>query len=480
MVSGVAKDQLVGQVLSGKYRILKKLGEGAMAGVYLAEHLGVGATIVLKVLLPDLAKEPEFVESFLREARIAAEIHHDNVIDIFYSGQSPEGFVYLAMEYVRGATLFDVLERDGPMPWARAKPLLIEIAGALAAAHRIGVIHRDVKPENVLVGRRGENAAEGVHAHEYVKVVDFGIANARGDRGGEDRVGGTPEFMPPEQAQGLPPDPRDDVYAFGCLMYQVLTGDVPFRADDVPRVLLMHLREPVQPPRERCPELEIPTGAQEIVMRALEKKRDDRWQSMSEVQQRLIDVEAAPAAEAAPPKPAPTKALPAASSLRSRVVMPRERSRFATRAPLVLGALVLAGAVVFAVGRRAIQNAPGRIEIETEPLEAEIFIDGQKMADRSPMFLDASPGHYRLLVRSPGYAPVERVLEMKPRAQDVVALALVPLPQPKAAAPRPASRPRPSAAASAAPPAAKKPAGPSVDGVTFIDFKKSAAAQRPR
>src|SRR5262249_11551330 len=109
MVSGVAQGPLVGQVLSGKYRILAKLGEGAMAGVYLAEHLGVGATIVLKVLLPELAEEPEFVESFLREARIAAEIHHDNVIDIFYSGRSPEGFVFLAMEYVKGSTLFDVL-----------------------------------------------------------------------------------------------------------------------------------------------------------------------------------------------------------------------------------------------------------------------------------------------------------------------------------------------------------------------------------
>src|SRR3954447_14263880 len=146
MVSGVARDPLVGHVLSGKYRILAKLGEGAMAGVYLAEHTGVGATIVLKVLLPELADEPPFVESFLREARIAAEIHHDNVIDIFYSGRSAEGFVYLAMEYVKGMSLYEVLEKQGPMPWDRAKPLLVQIAGALAAAHAIGVVHRDIKP----------------------------------------------------------------------------------------------------------------------------------------------------------------------------------------------------------------------------------------------------------------------------------------------------------------------------------------------
>jgi len=158
--------------------------------------------------------------------------------------------------------------------------------------------------------------------------------------------------------------------------------------------------------------------------------------------------------------------------------MPRERARIG-RWPLVLGAVVLGGAILVGVGRRVVQNAPGRIEIETEPIEAEIFIDGQKMADRSPMFLDASPGHYRLVVRSPGYVPVERVLEMKPRAQDVVALVLVPTSPPKVvASPPPRQR---GTAAAVAPSAPRKKAGtPSVDGVTFIDFKQSAAGQRAR
>ena len=423
MVSGVAQDPLVGQVLSGKYRILAKLGAGAMAGVYLAEHLGVGATIVLKVLLPELASEPEFVESFLREARIAAEIHHDNVIDIFYSGRSPEGFVFLAMEYVKGAPLFDLLETEGPMPWARARPLLVEIAGALAAAHAIGVVHRDVKPENVLVGHKNGPAGP----EEHVKVVDFGIANARGDIGGAEGVCGTPEFMPPEQAQGQTPDARDDVYAFGCLMYQVLTGDVPFRADDVPKVLLMHLREPVEPMRERCPDLEIPQAVDDIVLRALEKRRADRWQDMAEVQRRLAEVAQAPAPQLEPAaKPAPRAAGP--SSLRSRAVMPRERRR--SRLPFVAIGAAIVAAAIFVFARHAIEHAPGRIEIETEPLEAEIYVDGQKMADRSPMFLDASPGSYTVLVRSPGYAPLQRVLVMKPRALDVEPFVLRALPQP--------------------------------------------------
>jgi hypothetical protein len=326
------------------------------------------------------------------------------------------------------------------------------------------------------VGTKGEGT---IDAAEYVKVVDFGIANARGDIGGAEGVCGTPEFMPPEQAQGQSPDPRDDVYAFGCLMYQVLTGDVPFRAEDVPKVLLMHLREPVQPPRQRRPDLEIPPGAQDIVMRALEKKREDRWQSMAEVAEKLAAVELPREAKAPAPAPARPKKtsgpLPTASSLRSRVVMPKEKRGFGARKMMILGAAVLVGAVVLTVARHAMQNAPGRIEIETEPTEAEIYIDGQKMADRSPMFLDASPGTYRLVVRSPGYAPVERVLEMKPRGQDVVALALVPVAQPKADTPP--RRPRPSAAPAAR---SKAPAAPAVDGVTFIDFKKSSAAQKAR
>jgi tRNA A-37 threonylcarbamoyl transferase component Bud32 len=470
MVSGVAQSPVVGQVLSGKYRILAKLGEGAMAAVYLAEHQGVGATIVLKVLLPDLASTPEVVEAFLREARIAAEIHHDNVIDIFYSGRSPEGFVFLAMEYVKGQTLFDALQKGGPMPWPRAKPLLVEIASALSAAHIIGVVHRDVKPENVLVGHKDGPGG----SVEFAKVVDFGIANARGsDLGGAEGVCGTPEFMPPEQAQGQAPDARDDVYAFGCLMYQVLTGDVPFRGEDVPKVLLMHLREPVQPPRERRPDLDIPAAVEEVVMRALEKKRADRWQDMALVQRRLAEIEAPRVHDAEPAAAAPPKAAAGPS----RLVMPRERRRI-SRAPLIVGAAILVGAVVFLVGRHAVQHAPGRIEIETEPLEAEIFVDGQKMADRSPMFLDASPGSYKVLVRSPGYETQERVLVMKAGAQDVAAFALKALPMPKAP-----PRPRPSAVASgaaAAPHKKPQPAGAAVDGVTFIDFKKAAADQRAR
>ena len=473
-LTGVVPDPLVGQVLSQRYRIIKKLGEGAMGGVYLAQHTGVGATIVLKVLLQELANDQNVVDSFLREARIAAEIHDDNVIDIFYSGRAPDGQVFLAMEYVEGATLYDILEKEGPLPWARAKPLLAQIAGALAAAHACGVVHRDVKPENVLVGHKDGPAGPV----EYAKVSDFGIAHAPGNIGGAEGVCGTPEFMPPEQAQGQPPDARDDIYAFGGLMYQVLTGDVPFRADDVARVLLMHLRDPVMPPRQRRPDLVIPSRAQDVVMRALEKKREDRWQEMTEVQQAIDYI---PADKERDEEPAPEIAIAMPSVLepkrlssvadepaRARIVMPKEHGKWRARLPLIVGGVLVVGACAFAFIRHAILHAPGRIEILTEPVDAEIFIDGQKMADRSPMFLDASPGSYSVIVRSPGFETLTRTLVMKPNDAEHVVLALTPLPAPPA--PPPSHRP-----AIAGP--RRHAAAPAVNGVTFIDFKKSAAAQ---
>ncbi|HEX4406417.1 MAG TPA: serine/threonine-protein kinase [Polyangia bacterium] len=466
-LTGVVPDPLVGQVLSQRYRIIKKLGEGAMGGVYLAEHLGVGATIVLKVLLPELANDQNVVDSFLREARIAAEIHDDNVIDIFYSGRADDGQVYLAMEYVEGATLYDILEKEGPLPWARAKPLLAQLASALAASHACGIIHRDVKPENVLVGHKDGPSGPV----EFVKLSDFGIASAPGNIGGAEGVCGTPEFMPPEQAQGQPPDARDDIYAFGGLMYQVLTGDVPFRADDVARALLMHLRDPVMPPRQRRPDLVIPSRAQDVVMRALEKKRDDRWQEMSEVQQAIdyIPVEEEVVVNM-PTVLEPKRTISVATEpARARIVMPKEHGKWRTRLPLVVGGLLVVGACAFAFIRHAILHAPGRIEITTEPVDAEIFIDGQKMADRSPMFLDASPGSYSVIVRSAGFETLSQTLIMKPSDDRHVLLALTALPPPP-----PAPTPAHHAASAAAP---RRHAAPSVNGVTFIDFKKSAAAQ---
>lgn len=410
--STTSSDPLVGQVLSQRYRILAKLGEGAMAAVYLAEHTVVGTNIVLKVLLPELADKQDIVDRFLQEAKIASEIHHDNIIDIFYSGRSPEGHTFLAMEYLPGTTLFELLQKTGPMRWARAQPILRQIADALAAAHDQGVIHRDVKPENVLVIDR--ERPNGGGTTDFVKVVDFGIANV-GGVGGSQGVCGTPEYMAPEQARAQPPDVRDDIYAFGCLMYQVLTGDVPFTAPSIQKVLLMHMQQPVEPPRNRRPDAEIPSGAEAIVMRALEKTRDRRFQTMAEMAEAISAV---PIPRKMTPAPLPTLgALPGAlsptagSAPSARLVfeLPEPRSR--RRLRLALAAVVVG---LFATAAVLAHKRPpsGRLEVIVEPADAAIYIDGKKVADRSPMQLDATAGRYRVSAHHAGCDDMAQMVDV--------------------------------------------------------------------
>jgi len=274
-----AEDPLIGRVLSERYRILRKIGEGGMGTVYQAEHALIEKKIALKVLFPELTRRADLVARFLQEAKSASRIGHENVIDISDFGQSPEGMVYIAMEYLEGQDLGRILKAEGPLPWSRARGILMQIAKALRAAHEHGIIHRDMKPENIyLIQREGRS--------DFVKVLDFGIAkvvNPDFDGPTLTQAGmifGTPEYMSPEQAQGVALDYRVDIYAVGCLMYNVLTGEVPFKADSFMGILTKHMLEPPVPPRQRRPDLDIPEEAEAVCLRALEKDRDKRWQDM--------------------------------------------------------------------------------------------------------------------------------------------------------------------------------------------------------
>ena len=281
-----ADDPLIGRVLSDRYRIVRKLGEGGMGAVYQAEHALIEKRIALKVLFPELTRRADLVARFLQEAKAASRIGHENVIDISDFGQSPEGFVYIAMEYLDGQDLGHLLKTSGPQPWTRARPILMQIAKALRAAHEHGIIHRDMKPENVfLIQREGRP--------DFVKVLDFGIAKSVNQESDAPRltqagmIFGTPEYMSPEQAQGQTPDHRVDVYALGCLMYHLITGDVPFRAENFMGILTKHLLEPVVPPRQRNPKMAIPADVEAVCMRALQKDRDKRWQDMDQLYRAL-------------------------------------------------------------------------------------------------------------------------------------------------------------------------------------------------
>src|SRR5688572_28566047 len=270
-------DRLVGRVISERYRILGKLGEGGMGAVYLAEHVFIHKKVALKILAHDLARREELAARFLQEARAASRIGQENVIDISDFAQTPDGLVYFAMEYLEGRDLGVALRQDGALPWPRTRAIIVQICKALRAAHAQGIVHRDLKPENIfLIEREGRP--------DFVKLLDFGIAKVSGGPGEEGprltRTGmifGTPEYMAPEQAEGKPADHRVDIYAVGCGMFHCLTGTAPFQAESFMAMLTKHLLEPAVASSQRRPDLGIPPAVDAMLLKALQKDREKRW-----------------------------------------------------------------------------------------------------------------------------------------------------------------------------------------------------------
>lgn len=269
-------------VVADRYKVLRKLGEGGMGAVYLAEHVVIEKKIALKVLAPELARRPDLVARFLQEARSASRIGHENVIDISDFGQSDDGLVYIAMEFLDGKDLGEMVRGQGAMTWLQAREIVLQICRALRAAHDKGIVHRDMKPENIfLIQREGQP--------HFVKILDFGIAKVMGvDPNGPrlTRTGmifGTPEYMAPEQAEGKDTDHRADIYAVGCILYHLITGQTPFVAESFMTMLTKHLMEDPVPPSVRRPDLSVSPEMDALVLKALEKDRDKRWQSMAEL-----------------------------------------------------------------------------------------------------------------------------------------------------------------------------------------------------
>jgi serine/threonine-protein kinase len=275
-------DPYVGHTIADRYKVLKKLGEGGMGVVYLAEHVFIEKKVALKVLSEDFARKADLVARFMQEAKAASKIGHENIVDITDFGETSSGSVFFAMEFLDGQDLAGHIRSGGAMPFARARHIMNQICRALGAAHAKGIIHRDMKPENVyLVTREGKP--------DFVKILDFGIAKMSGldDAGSRlTRTGmifGTPEYMSPEQAKGDRPDHRVDIYAAGCILYEMLTGDVPFHAETFMGVLTKHMFETPEPPSVRNPEAQIPAEVEAVVLQALAKDRDQRFQTMKEM-----------------------------------------------------------------------------------------------------------------------------------------------------------------------------------------------------
>ena len=271
---------LVGQVVADRYHVVKKLGEGGMGQVYLAEHVKMGRRSAIKVMNPSMVHDPDAVARFNREASNASRITHPNVCAIYDFGETPDGLIYLAMEFIEGEPLTDLLEREGALPVARATGIFLQTADALQAAHDLGIVHRDLKPDNVMLTR-----ARG--GGETVKVVDFGIAKAVGpDEAGQKvtktgLVVGTPEFMSPEQLSGDTLDGRSDLYSLALVFYQMLSGKLPFEATTVQETMIKRLTDEPVKLAEARPDLSFPAGLQPVLDTALARSPMDRYQTVA-------------------------------------------------------------------------------------------------------------------------------------------------------------------------------------------------------
>ncbi|MBI4523601.1 MAG: protein kinase [Deltaproteobacteria bacterium] len=273
--AGARQDILIGRVLKGRYRVLQKLGEGGMGTVYLAEQVTIGRKVALKVLHEKYVWDEEFVKRFRQEARLTASLNHPHVITIHDFDQIEDGSLFIAMEYVEGRNLRELIE-EGALGIPRAVGLGIQIAEGLEAAHRVGVIHRDVKPENIMVAK----------AADQVKLTDFGIARLR-DAEASTRLTrpgtlmGTPAYMAPEQIEGGEVSEKTDIYAFGIVLYELLSGEPPFDAPTPGAILVKHLKD--APPPLRKFRGEIPPAVEHVVMQTLEKKPENRAENMAEI-----------------------------------------------------------------------------------------------------------------------------------------------------------------------------------------------------
>src|SRR5215470_3266289 len=264
-----SNDPMLGKVVAGRYRLEARLGEGGMGVVYRARHVLIERVVALKLIRPDLRGETHLRAWMLREARAANRVDHAHIIDIHDIGETEEGELYLVMEYLVGIALSSELAR-GPMPLARSVDILEQMCAALARAHDLGVVHRDLKSDNILLSTRGGRK-------DFVKILDFGLAHLAMDPrlAPKGAVFGTPEYMSPEQARGEQASPQSDLYALGVLFFEMLTGQLPFRAGDREALLEMQRTAVAPDPvtiRKDCNE-----DARRIVLRLLEKDPKKRY-----------------------------------------------------------------------------------------------------------------------------------------------------------------------------------------------------------
>jgi len=309
--AGKPTDPMIGRVVAGRYRLEARLGEGGMGIVYRARHVLIDRVVALKLIRPDLRGETHLRAWMLREARAANRVDHAHIIDIHDIGETEEGELYLVMEYLVGTALSSELAR-GPMALSRGVDILEQMCAALGRAHDLGVVHRDLKSDNILLSTKGGRK-------DFVKILDFGLAHLAMDPrlAPKGAVFGTPEYMSPEQARGEEAGPQSDLYALGVLFFEMLTGQLPFRSSD--RETLLEMQRSAPPPRPRSIKADLLPAAESIVLKLLEKDRRRRFQDAHHLHEELKALQRAlpstawevgSGGELAPPPPPPPPQSP--------------------------------------------------------------------------------------------------------------------------------------------------------------------------
>jgi serine/threonine-protein kinase len=281
-ISPTSPDPLIGRVINDRFRIVATIARGGMGKVYRAEQASLGREVALKVLNPNYSgdSDPEFHKRFFLEASITAKLTHPNTVSIFDYGRTDDGIYYIAMELLEGKTLHRAIREAAPFDPARALHIARQICRSLREAHGLGVIHRDLKPANVFLVRHGDES-------DFVKVLDFGLVKNVQEKG-EDltQTGlfmGSPKYMSPEQIRGERVDARADIYALGVILYEMLTGKVPFDRSNSVNILMAHVHEPPPPMRNANPNAVVPPAIEQVVMKCLEKEPAARFASMDEL-----------------------------------------------------------------------------------------------------------------------------------------------------------------------------------------------------
>lgn len=404
-------DPLMGTVLGGRYRIVGRVGTGGMGTVYRAEQVGLARAVALKVLKQEFVSDRETVGRFQREANAMSLLMHPNTVRVFDFGEDKGGHLFLAMELLEGELLTAHAEREGPLDPHRAVRIAIQILRSLGEAHLKGLVHRDLKPDNIFLAQ-----VEG-HPQAIVKVLDFGIAKIFRDDGKpinqlETQAGtvfGTPRYMSPEQAQGRQLDPRSDLYSVGVLLYQLLVGHAPFVDDDAVVVMAKHIREEVIPPTVAAPQQPIPPRLEAAVMKALGKEPGQRFASAEVFEQALqiaatdIDAERARRRAGGPPLPthAPKQLWMAVAAGLAVVVL---------LGAALLGLLLQGGSGVTETSLALEPPPPSvvvqtrRVMVDSRPSGAEIWQLGRQLGT-TPFTFDVSPGPQPLVeLRLPDHA----------------------------------------------------------------------------